>query len=302
MIEFKKVSTETFFEYSDFNFSDLVEYLAYIESEGASVQIGISHGCCSVMIKDGEDVVFTCPEELCENCSLDGIVGDIFEFCKLCEQPLKFIDVPREKMASILAGVRHCNVDGDGEYFSVSIKNECMLLEFAPEILSEEVYLSEPVMEFAEEYKRLITDKKHNEFWGSDIRQDMQNAPGEYFVEEARCEFEKGTGITFFATVMTSEEKNVFVGEGVLYRFDGRGECEVAVRVLPEFCGKGYGKMILGGLIQIAENIGIGSLVCNIDRRNLPAIAFTRQFFDTVAEDAEAVRLHRSLGDATFGA
>lgn len=274
---------------------EVLEYMGFVEEEGASAFAAIYSGCASVMIDDGDSMVFTYPVSISEDADEADIIEEIIRFCTDCEIEPIFIDTPRDTLPLLLDGVRHADVDGDGEFFTVKLKNECMLLEYPPETLSGEVYLSEPAEKFAAEYKRLILDSEHNAFWGNDLRAEMTGSSAKYFVTEAIDEFYQGTAITLHATTLDGDGENKFVGEGVLYRFDFKGGCEVAVRVLPEHCKKGYGRAILEGLIEIARQIGLTRLVCNIDKRNIPAIRFTKGLFELCGEDEGTVQLSADI-------
>ena len=273
---------------------EIIDYMSFIESEGATALCGICGGAAAVMIDDGENMTFTYPVSISQENSEREIIDEIFSFCTDCEITPTFIDTPAKKLPLLLTGVGHANIDGDGEYYTVSMKNECMLLDFPPEILYGEVYLSEPSAKNASDYKRLIMDKEHNSFWGDDLRADLPDARPGFFIDEAREEFARGTAITLHATVL-SDGENLFIGEGVLYRFDCKRGCEIAVRVLPEYCGRGYGRQILEGTVRIAGEIGISEVTCNIDKRNTPALRFVDGIFEAVGEAEEKITLKAYL-------
>lgn len=269
---------------------ELYNYIELIEDEGAEAYVTVLDGYATILIDDCGSGFFTYPVSISESGSESALIGGIFEFC--CENELapRFIDVPLSGLPALLSGTRHANVDGDGEFFSVDIKNECMLLDYPPELLWEDVYLSEPINKHGEAYKRLILDSEHNAYWGNDLRCEMRDCDGEFFISEANEEFHNGTALTLHATVLSEGGENIFVGEGVLYRFDYKGGCEVAIRVLPEYCGRGYGGMILGGMLEVARSIGLTLAVCNIDKRNTAAIrCFTKALFERKGDCGEDV-------------
>jgi RimJ/RimL family protein N-acetyltransferase len=108
----------------------------------------------------------------------------------------------------------------------------------------------------------------------------MTDAPSEFFTEEARAEFDKSISLTTFALTMSEEGENLFVGEGVLYKFDYEGGCEVGVRVLPEYGKRGYGRAILSGMLRIAEKIGVCRVFARVYRDNVPANKLFRKIMN----------------------
>lgn len=278
MLEFKKIEDLTTGDSAEYDLSYLFEYMISVEDMGGDASLGICHGCGVVMIKEGDfSPVFSYPEALFDDSDVKRAAEAVFEYCRDNEIPPSFIDVPLSGLPDIMAGVNSAEVEGDGEYFNVSVKTPPMSLNYPPEAESGGVYLGELTEDFAEKYKELITDGEHNKYTGYDVRRDMADAPAEYFIEEAWKEFRRGVSITLAASVV-NEGVNVFIGEGVLYRFDGRGECEISFRILPEYCGKGFSKKIISALIEIAGNIGIRRVVARIMEKNIPAVGAARKF------------------------
>ena len=264
---------------------DIYEYMLEVEKSGAEAYAAISEGYISVMIDDGGERLFSYPVSISDGKDESALIDGILELCRELGIKPCFIDTPRGALPKLLCGVKHADIDGDGEYYTVNIKNECMLLEYPPELMCEEIYLSEPAEKHAEDYKRLILDKEHNIFWGNDLRSELSDVDARFFIDEAREEFNTGAAITLHATVLSDNGENIFVGEGVLYRFDFKGGCEIAVRVLPEYCGRGYGRMIVDGILEIARGLGLSLVVCNIDKRNTAALrCFTKEFFEDMGD------------------
>lgn len=271
-------------------FSSFADYCGALSQMDAQVSVGISDGCgfCLVITEEYSPFI-TYPRPICDDFDLGAAVGAAYAFCLDSEIPVRVIDIPTDELPRLLRGVRHADVDGDGEYFNVSVKTECMLTEVLPEYLMEDVYLGELVYKFAEDYKRLVTDEVHNKYSGEDVRFDMKDEDAEFFIDEARAEFEMGTSMTFAATVLSEAGDNVFIGEGVLYRFDGKGECEAAVRILPEFCGKGYSKKILAALIAVCGELGLSSVVARIHKDNERAHHLASSLMEKVGDEGEIV-------------
>jgi hypothetical protein len=93
---------------------EILEYMGFVEEEGASAFAAIRSGCASVMIDDGESMVFTYPVSISEDADEADIIKEIIRFCSDCEIAPIFIDTPRDSLPVLLEGVRHADIDGDG--------------------------------------------------------------------------------------------------------------------------------------------------------------------------------------------
>ena len=281
---------------SNFKAEELIEYGKELSASDCEVTVGISHGCASLfIITDTGDAYFTYPIPFFEEFDVEKAKDDALLFCLDCDFPMTVTDVTLRDMPILLSGIHHADVDGDGEYFTVRIKTECMIAREIPEVMEGRVYLSEPVYCYADDYKRLVTDGEHNKLSGEDVRFSMKDEPSDYFVSECISEFECGTALTLFATIDNGCGINRFIGEGVLYRFDGRGECEVAVRILPEFTSFGYSGEILRGLKAVASKLGVSSVVARIHKDNERAIRLAKKNMDAFVSSEEDIVLYRSL-------
>ena len=245
------------------------DYFEYLLHEGVEITLLFEGGSYSALLSDGEYQVFISPR-LAEGD--EDFIPSLYSFAVDSELSLSIIDVAPDELPALIRGTRACKITGDGESFTVRVENELSSITEMPEVMVGDVYLSEPVEKFSAEYKRLVTDKELNAYWGNDLRVDMVDSPSEFFTEEARAEFDSGISLTSFALSLSEEGENLFVGEGVLYRFDYRGGCEVGVRVLPEYQGRGFGSMILEGIIRIAQEIGVLRAYARVFNENTAAI------------------------------
>ena len=66
----------------------------------------------------------------------------------------------------------------------------------------------------------------------------------------------------------------------MLYHFDGRGGAEMAIRLLPEYCGKGYGKKLALALIELGRQMTLSDLYAVVDAENL----ISKNLFSSVME------------------
>ena len=244
--------------------------LASIEEEGSELLFATEAGCLiPAVICCGVPQMFFYPEPLMRDASEEIALALIADFCRVNEIREVITDLPSNKLPLAMKGVLHSRLDAvDDGYYAMTVETECMLLDNFPELMYEDIYLGEPTLNFRDEYKRLVFDPTVNKYTGYDIRREIPDIDPADMVEEARADFERGMALTLFATVLSDSGENVFIGEGVLYRFDGRGGAEISVRLLPEWQGKGYGKKLVAGLIELSHTISLKHLYAVIDAEN----------------------------------
>lgn len=117
-----------------------------------------------------------------------------------------------------------------------------------PELKSERLVIREITDINANDLFRLEFDEERNKYWGYNWREHCSGeVTPEYFLRGIREDFknkeEMPLGIFFDGT---------FVGEVVLHNFGYRNDCEIGVRLLPEFEGKGIAKEALLAMMHYA--------------------------------------------------
>lgn len=227
-------------------------------------------GCIiAAAFKDKVPAVFFYPIRIMISGSEEIALALIADFCRVNELREVITDVPQDRLPVALRGVLHARLDAQDErLYTLAVETECMLLSDFPELMADELYLGEPTENFADDYKRIIFDKDVNRYTGYDVRRDSPETDPLYLIEEARADFYRGNAVTVFATLLSDEGDNVFIGEGVLYRFDGRGGAEISVRLLPEWQGKGYGKKLTLAMIELARSIDLRRLFAIVNQEN----------------------------------
>lgn len=238
----------------------------------------IVHGCL-VFRNYSSDTgyYFQSPLPLSDNADVMAAFRDIAEYCKLEAIPECIVGIPEEDLDLALAGVKHKELfEEEGGTFFLKILTECMLAEELPELMYDDIYLGEFAVCYAEKYEKLVTDRHLNRFFGYNLTEDVKSGRGEDFILEARREFDSSEAMTFAVTVLSRDMENVFIGEGTIYAFDGRGGASVAFRILPEWQGKGYGKKTLKALLEIAENISLERVYAEAAFENIPSLALLR--------------------------
>ena len=231
---------------------------------------------------------FEAPIALSDSADISSAYCEISEYCKLQRIPEIIIGIPPEDRELMLRGAEHYNLgeDEDGSLM-IEIVNECMLVDELPEYLSDDVYLGEFAASYADDYEKLIKNVNLNRYFGYNLTDDLPNGDGIDFINFVRNEFENNESMTFAATVLSDSLENLFVGEGTLFGFDGRGGASVSFRVLPEYQGQGIGKKIFLGLAGIAESIGVHTLFGEVMKGNAPSLALLRRFADSEYEEEE---------------
>ncbi len=242
--------------------------LSLMTDEDIEYALAISHGCVLIRVFDMGRYLFLYPYEICEDSMLSYAIDDICEYAMRQEIPLVFSDVPREALPT-LARFRHMDLDAEDsecESYRVRVKTECQLISEIPTVTYGRVTLNALLDSDTEPYARLCSDEELNSMWGYNYRQDVANPPKSYFLETARDEFSRGIALS-----VAIRTENTFCGEAVLYAFDGKGSSEVAVRLLPEWQGKGLGRQAVKGCIILARKIGLTRLFSVVKNENIPS-------------------------------
>ncbi len=266
---------------------DATEIMESYTDGAADVAISGAFGCLLVRICDGGEYLFSYPYPLTESADESGAVEEVALYALREGLPLVFIDVPRESLPILLMGFRHADVDAEDECadtYRVTVKSECALIKKAPEVTYGEVTLRELRDGDKEAYARICLDAENNKYWGYDFRDDEPDADADYFMSVAKNERALGTAISF--AVLSGGE---FVGEAALYAFDCRGGAEMAIRILPEYQGRGLSGDILNALFEVCRRIGLIRLYAEVFAENKPSIAFCSRYMETISDEGGRV-------------
>lgn len=121
-------------------------------------------------------------------------------------------------------------------------------LSHLPHLESERIQIKEITDINANEFYRLEYDKERNKYWGYYWWEHISYEPTpEYFMRGIREDFKNKEEIPlgiFF--------EGALAGEVVLHKFGYRNDCEIGVRLLPEYEGKGLAREALVRLMQYA--------------------------------------------------
>lgn len=295
MIKF--VSAEDFFStytvLSDAEKSVALEYVSE-DCDFGDFDVGFAYACGALLIRyysDDAGYHFEAPIPLSDECDFRAAYVEISEYCKMQSVPEVIVGVLPEHKDSALRGAKryNCAEDEDGSLV-IEILTECMMADDLPEILYDDVYLGEFALFYAPEYEKLVKNVNLNKYFGYNITDDIPDGTGLDFIKFVREEFERSESMTFAATAMDDNVNNCFIGEGTLYAFDGRGGASLSFRVLPEFHGRGFGRMIFMGLFGIAKQIGVDTLYAEVMKDNSASLHILSGYCAPESFDGEKYR------------
>ena len=279
------VSAEKFFlHYHVLNEDEKKVALEYVsdECDFGEFDVGFAYSHGALLIKyysQGAGYHFEAPIPLSDCCDFSEAYIAISEYCKLQSVPEVIVGVPKEHKDIMLRGAEKYDFaeDEDGSLV-IEVLTECMLADELPEIMCDDVYLGEFACAYASEYEKLVKNVNLNRYFGYNLTDDLPDGSGIDFINMVRDDFERGESMTFAATVLSEDGENVFIGEGTLYAFDGRGGASVAFRVLPEYHGRGFGKKIFMGLCGISDKIGVDTLFAEVMNENFASVYVLRRY------------------------
>lgn len=259
------------------------------ESEYA---LAACHGCLLARVYD-DKYYFLYPVAVCEEADESLAAYSLREYAVKEEIPLVYLDVPREELGNLIPMFRHANVDaqdGEGESFTVTIMSEASIFDEIPCIEYDGVVLDEITEADDALYAELCKDESTNVFWGYDYSADIENPEDAYFREMAENEFARGVAMSFAVRV-----EGQFAGEASLYAFDLIGGCESAIRILPEYRGRGIATKALLGLRRLAERAGLINLYATVDERNEASKKLCEKCFDEWSTNGDRRKYYSKL-------
>ena len=135
-----------------------------------------------------------------------------------------------------------------------------------PVIATERLTIKEITDMNSLEFYRLEYDEERNRYWGYNWREHYSGNPTpEFFMQGIREDFERREEMP-----MGIYAGRNFVGEVVLHNFGYRNDCEVGVRLLPEYEGKGYAaEAVLGAMNYAFFELNIEKVLAKCFKPNL---------------------------------
>lgn len=268
--------------------SEIVDGMLSFSDEDTELAVTAFSGCILFRIFDMGRYIFPLPYEISKEADIRAAIYEIAEYAMRQEIGLVYTDVAPD-MLPLFSHFRHITLDKEGvdedSSYRISVSTECELLSEFPGISDGEISLSALSEEDTEVYARLCRDEEIIKVWGYDYREDVKEASDAYFIENAFREFNLGISITL--AVRRGED---FVGEATIYGFDGMGNAEIAIRILPEYRKEGVGSKALSLLIELARKIGLVRLVAYVFSDNIPSVRMTEKYMVRLSEDGGRVK------------
>lgn len=263
---------------------EIDEVFDYLDGMAEEYEIGVTAfaGCLLVRIYD-EEYLFAYPVAVTDGADEMGAVDELRRYAIKEEIPFVLTDVPRECAEELAEQYPLTELFAeDEESYTVRFISECADTELTDHSFEDGLSFVLPTEKYLSEYARLCRDEAVNKFWGYDFRCDAKDCDDEYFLREALSGNELGCTATFFVI----KDEN-FIGESLLYYFDYLGGAECAVRLLPEYMGRGLGYATLNSLIEVAKEIGLKTLYATVDPENKPSVKLFEKRFERKGNKGE---------------
>ena len=238
----------------DFLLSYLGDLCADVD-ESFDVAICLCHG--TLLCRRVFDGVyeFTLPYPYRPDADTEAALTALEEYARTEEIPLVLTDLCEEDLEALCDRYLHPRVhtlpgeEGEPPLYLIEVITEAMTVEETPTLYGDGVTLTAPNRKDITPYARLCRDEEILALWGYDFREDYPDATDEDLFALTEREFALGLTLPFFIYY-----HDTFVGEALLYAFDGRGGAECAIRILPEYRRLGIAKETLATLCDYARN------------------------------------------------
>ena len=265
---------------------DLLEGYYDLEGEDghAEVAVAVSSGCFLIRVYQ-YDYAFLCPIPISYGASISAAADEIRKYAIKEELSLVFIDVYTDDVSEVSEPFRFVEVqpmDESGEVFVVAPETEAAQIGGLPVVEGERIVLDSIDEGDVSDYARLCRHHDVNKLYGNDYREDYGDAPDESFL--SRTQFEEQAGISMPFAI---RYEGRFAGEAVIFGFDYIGGAKVAIRLLPEFWGKGIGSEALELLVEVAKEIDLKYISTAVKKENASSIAMTRKYMNYKCDEGD---------------
>ncbi|MBQ8719808.1 MAG: GNAT family N-acetyltransferase [Clostridia bacterium] len=293
MISFSVIDNNSLQNIEDAAAEEILADILSAFDEDTEIATTISHGCLLVRIFDYGRYSFLYPFELTDDAEVGQATQELVHYAVKEELPLVISDVPAEALGELLVGFTHADIDAatpDCESYTVKVKTECQIAEKIPEYTDEPVSLTPLTAQDTAPLAALSRDEEINRYWGYDFRKDFGSVDDSHFINEAESEFRRGVAMTFAVRC-----EGVFVGDAVLYAFDGRGRAHLGVRIMKEHQRRGYASAAITALFEIAKSLGMNALYAECHEENLPSKNMLGKLFTFIGRDEEKLLFEKEL-------
>ncbi len=257
--------------------------------DGYSIYAALFSGCIVFRLAYGDgEYFFTPPVPVCDGADIGYAVELVADYATGEEIPLIFDSVFREHLGLFFGRFRHINSDATSPFsdeYRLRILSEGNLLYVLPELCFEDIAFNSLGENDKDGYERLCSDPVTNKYWGYDPALDIAEGEQVKPVDMTLFEFDRGTIIPFAVRV-----DGAFAGELVFHAFDFRGGCEVGLRLLPEYRGRGIGKRVISFLPELALEVGLCRVYATVLKENKASVKVFSEYFDKRDEEKEKIR------------
>jgi RimJ/RimL family protein N-acetyltransferase len=263
-----------------------MEGMLSYERDDISFGICVRCGCVLLRVFDMGRYYFPFPYEVEEDADLCGAIRSIAYYAMREELPLVFTDTPIECL-QYFSMFLHMNLDreeSDEPSYRVTVKTELDLLSEYPVIESDALSLIPLSRDHERDFAILSRDEQILKYWGYDYRLDAPSVSDSYFIETALYERERGVSLSY-AVIKDGN----FVGESVIYGFDGMGGAEFAVRIKSEHQGRGIGSLATEKTIELCKKMGLKTIRAIIYKENKPSVRMAKKYMEEADEDGGRV-------------
>ena len=227
-------------------------------------------------------------------CSIPAALA-VYEYTRKEEIPLVYVGLPCEYLGELLCHFAHADVDAlDAKrgFYKIAVKSEAELLAEPPTLVGDGATLSPITRDDIPDYFRLCTDEDTNKYWNYNYKDDNPEADGEWFFDEQERDFARGAALT-----LAVRHEGRFIGEATLYGFDLRGGAYIALRLLPEYRGRGLGSAALDVIFMLGERIGLVRLFAEVIEDNTPSLMLFSSYMDEVKREGGRVFFELSASE-----
>ena len=260
--------------------------------DDVSLAVSVDCGCVLLRVFDMGRYYFPFPYEILDGCDLKGAIKNVATYAMREEIPLVFTDTPPECLV-YLSDFRHMNLDrerSDEPSYRVSVKTECDLLDEPPALEYGGLSFMPLSREDESDYAMLSRDENILKFWGYDYRNDAPLAPDSYFIDTALYERECGISLSY-----AIRKDGRFIGESVIYGFDGMGGAEIAVRIRSDLQGRGFGSVATLATVELCKMIGLSTVRTVIFKDNERSVKMVEKIMSRTREDGGRVEFSLNL-------
>ena len=263
--------------------------LGYQEMDGddghAEIATAVSSGCLLIRICR-YDYAFLCPIPINESASIADAADDIRKYAIKEEIPICFIDVDENDISELCEPFRFTEnqpMDDEGEVFAVIPVTEAGRFGDLPTVEGNGIILNALSEEDIPEYARLCRDGEVNRLYGNDYSDDFgEDASDEAFFFNADAEVSFGISMIF-----AIRQEGALVGEAAIFDFDYVGGAKVAIRLLPEFWGKGIGSEALRLLLEVAKEVDLRTVSTAVKKENTSSIRMTEKYMNYKGDNGD---------------